>query len=488
MNNKLILGDCLEVMKKMKNETIDLIYLDPPFFSDRNYEVIWGDEGEIRSFEDRWSGGIDQYISWLFDRVKEMHRLLKPTGSIYLHCDWHADAYIRVHILDKIFGMKNFINEIIWRYSSGGASKNFYSRNHDNIYFYTKSNKYIFNPNEIKVDRTEKSIERSKNPKGARYEKDNILKLPEDIFDIQYLNPMAKERIGYPTQKPLALLERIIKASSNEGDVVFDPFMGGGTTMVMTNRLGRNFIGIDQSIAAVDVTNKRLQSEVLFTDYEIEKHYYAEDELMLMGPFEFETFIVSKFGGTPNTKQTGDYGIDRTKDGIPIRVKRWKNKIGRIEIQKFMVICSANRLYSERIKKKLPVGYFIAFDFAKEAVGELARLERENGIIIEKVLVSNIIPIAKRPVVKIECNKTKDGKYEFRAISENAVNYSWDFNYLVPAHKHPEETAKFNPSVLYDKAGVRIHNFTEIGTHNVAVKVVDNKCLENIAVCSINIS
>jgi DNA modification methylase len=110
--NQLILGDNLEILKTMEGESVDLIYLDPPFFSNRNYEVIWGDAGEIRSFEDRWAGGIDHYIAWLKERVIEMHRVLKKTGSIFLHCDWHADAYIRVWILDKIFGEKNFLNHI----------------------------------------------------------------------------------------------------------------------------------------------------------------------------------------------------------------------------------------------------------------------------------------------------------------------------------------------------------------------------------------
>ncbi|MDR2149189.1 MAG: site-specific DNA-methyltransferase [Tannerella sp.] len=113
--NRLILGDNLEILKTLDSESVDLIYLDPPFFSNRNYEVIWGDSGEIRSFQDRWAGGIDHYIAWLKERVSEMYRILKPTGSIFLHCDWHANAYIRVEILDKLFGIKNFLNEITWK-------------------------------------------------------------------------------------------------------------------------------------------------------------------------------------------------------------------------------------------------------------------------------------------------------------------------------------------------------------------------------------
>ncbi|MDR3351007.1 MAG: site-specific DNA-methyltransferase, partial [Prevotellaceae bacterium] len=139
--NKLILGDNLEILKAMDSETVDLIYLDPPFFSNRDYEVIWGDEGEVRSFQDRWSGGIEHYIAWLKERVIEMYRVLKPTGSIFLHCDWHADAYIRVEILDKIFGRNNFRNEIIWYYRRWTAGKTF-QRMHDNILFYSKTQSF----------------------------------------------------------------------------------------------------------------------------------------------------------------------------------------------------------------------------------------------------------------------------------------------------------------------------------------------------------
>ncbi|MGI4020124.1 MAG: DNA methyltransferase [Janthinobacterium lividum] len=147
--NKLILGDNLEILKQLDSETVDLIYLDPPFFSNRTYEVIWGDSGEVRSFEDRFSGGIDHYISWLKERVIEMHRILKSTGSIFLHCDWHADAYIRVEILDKIFSYQNFKSHIVWRRTTahGNAkqgSKKF-ETNFDSIYVYGKSAKPTFN-------------------------------------------------------------------------------------------------------------------------------------------------------------------------------------------------------------------------------------------------------------------------------------------------------------------------------------------------------
>ena len=139
--NQLILGDNLEILKKIDTETVDLIYLDPPFFSNRNYEVIWGDSGEVRSFQDRWSGGIDHYIAWLKERVAEMHRILKPTGSIFLHCDWHADAYIRVEILDKAFGINNFVSQIIWKRTTSHNDSKTIGNVHDVIWLYAKDRK-----------------------------------------------------------------------------------------------------------------------------------------------------------------------------------------------------------------------------------------------------------------------------------------------------------------------------------------------------------
>ena len=258
--NQLILGDCLEILKTLESESIDLIYLDPPFFSNRNYEVIWGDQGEIRSFQDRWSGGIDHYIAWLKDRVLEMHRVLKNTGSIFLHCDWHANAYIRIFILDKIFGENNFRNEIIWCYGSGGASKSHFSRKHDNIFWYTKSQNYTFNLNLVREPYS--SPQKSATPKivGEKsYLKMNPLgRIPFDWWQIPILTNSAKERIGYPTQKPESLLERIIQCASNENDIVLDPFLGGGTTIAVAERLKRKWIGIDQSVAAIKVSELRL--------------------------------------------------------------------------------------------------------------------------------------------------------------------------------------------------------------------------------------
>jgi site-specific DNA-methyltransferase (adenine-specific) len=270
----------------MEGESVDLIYLDPPFFSNRNYEVIWGDTGEIRSFQDRWAGNISHYIEWLKERVIEMHRVLKPSGSIFLHCDWHANAYICVDILDKVFGIDNFNSEIIWERTFGSGSSKSISKkfpaNTDTIWFYNKTKKYNYNqlakPYEnATVKRYDKADE-----EGRKYKWENLKTYSQERLDelikngearfnpnskypvykryfeeakgtpvtnlwneIEFIGTKSPERIGYPTQKPEALLERIIKCASNEGDVVLDPFMGGGTTITVANKLNRQWIGVD---------------------------------------------------------------------------------------------------------------------------------------------------------------------------------------------------------------------------------------------------
>jgi len=256
--NKIICGDCLEKLQLLPDESIDLIYLDPPFFSNRNYEIVWGNKAEMKAYGDRWKGGISVYIDWIEERVREMYRVLKPTGSIYLHCDKHANAYLKI-MLDRIFGEKNFRNEIIWCYATGGASKRFFAQKHDNIFFYVKTNNYNFYPERVKEPRTEKSLERAKTPKGARITQDNVMKLPTDVWNIQALNPMAKERLGYPTQKPEELLKKIILVSSNKGDIILDAFVGGGTTCVVAKKLGRYYIGIDLNSESVVGTKRRLR-------------------------------------------------------------------------------------------------------------------------------------------------------------------------------------------------------------------------------------
>ena len=377
VTNRLILGDNLEILKTMDSDTIDLIYLDPPFFSNRNYEVIWGDEGEVRSFQDRWAGGIEHYIAWLKERVIEMHRILKPTGSIFLHCDWHANAYIRCDILDKIFLSQNFRNEIIWKRTTAHNDSGRFGMNADSIFYYTKSSKYIFNQHfQNYTDEYKKRFRQDKNGKlfvddnlsakslsGGGYEYEyngvfNLWRCPIETMqqydkdgklhftnkggirlkryldelsglpcqtiwtDINPINSQAREKIGYPTQKPEALLQRIIECASNEGDTVLDPFVGGGTTIAVADKLRRRWIGIDQSVAAIKVSDLRLknQHDLYSKPYELQLRTYNYDLLRNKNAFEFEKWIIEQFGGVPQNKKAVDKsGLDAT-DKVKIRV------------------------------------------------------------------------------------------------------------------------------------------------------------------------
>jgi DNA modification methylase len=498
MVNKLILGDNLEILKTLETESVDLIYLDPPFFSNRNYEVIWGDEGEIRSFQDRWAGGIEHYIAWLKERVEQMHRILKPTGSIFLHCDWHADAYIRVEILDRIFGMNRFIASIVWYYSWGGRSFQRWNRKHDVIFHYSKGDKFIFNVNDVLDERmlSEKSQKRLQYD-GAMIMKNANTKEapnfipPSDVWYIATINGMSKERIGYPTQKPEALLERIIKAASNEGDVILDPFVGGGTTVAVADKLNRRWIGIDQSVQAIKVTELRLdkQRSLFSAPFTVQLHKYDYDTLRYKNAFEFESWIVQQFGGMCNTKQRNDFGLDgKMPDNTPIQVKRSDN-IGRNVIDNFFAAVqrSDKKLFNKNVAQKKQVGYIIAFSFGKGAVEEVARLKLKENIIINLVKVEDIVPIAQKPALNIEITKSVHTEKEIweieltsKGTSEKGIEfYSWDFDY--------NSEKGFKASVMIDRNGQQTAKF-KAGVHIVAVKVVDNDGLENVEVLKFKVN
>ena len=260
------LGDNLEIMKRSPSESIDLIATDPPFGTERD----WG------AYDDRWSG-LDNYLAFMKPRLEQMHRLLKPTGSLYLHCDPTASHYLKVE-LDRIFGRSNFRNEIVWCYKGPSKTRRWFPRKHDSILFYSKTDKNKFNPDEVRVPYIEipramendVSYAASKNRSAQSRQKsiDELVskggKVVEDWWtDIGAGGHMSnKERRGYPTQKPLALYDRIVKASSDPGDVVLDPFCGSGTTLVAAMTLGRRYIGIDDSRDAVKVAQARINDEL----------------------------------------------------------------------------------------------------------------------------------------------------------------------------------------------------------------------------------
>lgn len=285
--NKIFWGDNLQVMSHLLKEyrgKIDLIYIDPPFDSKADYKKkidlkgVGKAESDSSSFEEKQYGDIwtnDEYLQFMYERLLIMRELLSERGSIYLHCDWHRSAYLRL-LLDEVFGADSFRNEIVWSYFGfkRATSKKF-PQKHDLIFSYTKSPDYTWNV-QYKPHSAE-YIKRFKKDENGRLYRDDvnptgggtrIIYLDEvegDIIDsvwtdIPPVNPVAKERQNYPTQKPEALIERIIKASTNPGDLVFDCFMGSGTTQAVAMKLGRRFIGADINLGAIQTTTKRLLS------------------------------------------------------------------------------------------------------------------------------------------------------------------------------------------------------------------------------------
>jgi site-specific DNA-methyltransferase (adenine-specific) len=315
--NTLYTNDNLFILSGLNSNLVDLIYLDPPFNSKRIYSAPIGSKAAGSSFKDMWtwedvneeylnalaenypalaefiasigaihSEAMKAYLTYMARRIIEMYRILKDTGSLYLHCDPTASHYLKV-VLDEIFGKNNFRNEITWCYGSGGASKSHFSRKHDTIFWYSKSQKIIFNIDDVREPYS--SPEKSATPKKVgdkEYIKMNPLgRIPFDWWQIPILTNSAKERTGYPTQKPLALLHRIIKASSNEGDIVMDPFCGCATTCVAAQQLGRKWIGIDIAEQCADVLVDRLSNDAgIFKDFINRKDIPQRTDVMIAEP------------------------------------------------------------------------------------------------------------------------------------------------------------------------------------------------------------
>jgi len=262
--NYIIQGNNLEWLNWIPNNSIDLCYIDPPFFTNKDY-------GE---FKDKFKD-IKDYIFWMRSRIELIHKKLKQTGSIFLHCDWHASHRLRC-LLDYVFGTKNFVNEIIWSYQRWTASSKSFQKTHDSILFYCRSNfRYYFKPQmESYSDKSAHKAKRHTIVKAGKLSQNytkNIVreKLMRDVWELSILNSQAKERIGYPTQKPESLIKRIVECASNPGDMVLDCFVGCGTTAKVCGDLNRKFIVGDVSSKAIEITNKRLDEKCNDVQYEI---------------------------------------------------------------------------------------------------------------------------------------------------------------------------------------------------------------------------
>jgi len=428
--NLLICGDNLTALDDLKKQGIkaDLIYLDPPFFSNKHYEVVWGDEAEIRSFKDRWEGGIHVYINWMKKCIIKMYDVLNETGSFYLHCDWHASHYLKV-MLDEIFGHKNFRSEIIWlRSTDTGSSKAIskkFPMNSDSILFYTRSENFKFNIVYKEYDEkylarfkyedergryrwqclktySKETIDkltsenrirwgkRAKYPEYKQYEWELKGVLISNVWtDINQINPAAKERLGYPTQKPEKLLERIIKASSNKGDLILDPFCGCGTAMAIAHKVGRKWIGIDISPTAISLIEKRLEKlgTIKGKDFDSIGMPTTLKKLKSLEPFEFQNWVINEMQAKQSKRLSGDKGINGHYDKsiftepAGIQVKQ-SEKVGLNIIDSFETALN---------RKDYKKGYVVGFSFTKGAHEEVARVKEERGLYIKLIKVEDLL-------------------------------------------------------------------------------------------------
>ncbi len=529
--NRLIWGDNLHIMRQLPTNSVNLVYIDPPFFSGRQYNVIWGDNNEVRSFNDIWEDGMPGYLTWLNARLYEMKRILKPTGSIYVHCDWHASHYIKVE-LDKIFGYDNFRNEIVWAYRGGGVPSNAFARKHDVLFFYVKSNKAPFSKQYVPYSEASQKLVSGRGGVSIDNKVRDLSRgaaMPDWWADVNSLQTWSPERIGYPTQKPEALLERIIKASSNEGDMVLDAFIGGGTTAVVAQRLNRRWIAIDQSRVAVAVTAERLkqgnaQPEITSADgnddevpdFTVE-HWgvYEANRLADMPQDEFREFILHSYGAT--RVSDGDDGphVHGWHNNQPV----WVGQSGQdtqasaTDVGNFANAILRTDQYRDAFLRD---GTMLAWGFHPDARTAADNLRQREGIQVQFVRLnqvrigstdfrehvvgkstdradySDFLTFVHPPNIDVGYRNLGNGSVTFDAsgtavINSEAeiINVQWDFNYRDRFEATPDYSFKRdrnkNPQLQVT------HKFDRLGSFDVACRIQDSKGGEGTQVIKVEV-
>lgn len=377
--NSLYYGDCLDWMRDWNAEAVDLIYLDPPFNSKSDYNVLYGNgtngaEAQYRAFTDTWTWddaaadrlstylgaigrpahnaiiglyrmlgecGMLAYLTYMAERLEECHRLLKPSGTLYLHCDPTASHYLKA-VLDAVFvGKDKFRNEIIWSYRRWPAKSSNFQRMHDVIFRYARGSEVTWNQLYEPLAESTVATWGSKQQvadfstgrrKPSQTDEESPGAPMRDVWDIGIIAPIARERLGYPTQKPLKLLRRIIEASSNPGDLVLDPFCGCGTTIDAARSLNRRWAGIDISSFAVDVMLERLGDRTIPV-HGIPYDLRAARRLARDDPFAFETWAINRLAGfVPNTRQVADGGIDG-RATLAIKPDDWDSTLALAQVK-----------------------------------------------------------------------------------------------------------------------------------------------------------
>ena len=328
--NKIIQGNCIDRLQEIDANEIDLVYFDPPFFTQKKHSLSNRENTKTYEFDDKYES-LEEYLCLIEKALIQSKRVLKNTGSVFLHCDKTASHNIRI-ILDKVFGKDNFQSEIVWSYKRWSNAKKGLLNSHQIIFFYSKTVNFKFNTiytdysATTNLDQIVQNRERNENGKSVYKRDENGIAVLgkekkgvplSDVWEIPYLNPKAKERTGYPTQKPVLLLNQIINISTDEGDLVLDPFCGSGTTCISAKSMKRNFIGIDISKDAVELANSRLKEMIISESSLLNKgiNDYLEKT-------EKELAILQNINAFPVQRNAGIDGfLKEHSDGLPVPVK-----------------------------------------------------------------------------------------------------------------------------------------------------------------------
>jgi len=482
--NKLIWGDNKLILSSLKNGPlreeieeqggIKLIYIDPPFDVGANFSMkinIGDDEFtkqpnvlEELAYRDTWGKGADSFIAMMYERLMLMRDLLAPDGSIYVHCDYRVSGYIRL-ILNEIFGKDKFSNEIIWSYSTQGRPENRFARKHDTIFWYSKSENYIFNKDASLIPYSKSYIKshfKDKDSSGeiCRVRIDAGKKrvyypdkgmLPNDVWtDIYYENPMSSTRTGYATQKPEALMERIIKASSNEGDIVCDFFCGSGTTLAVAEKLGRKWIGSDLGKFAIHTTRKRLidiqrQLKSKWKDY-------RAFEILNLGKYERQHYV----GVNPNLRDEEKQHQLSRKEQAFVKLILHAYKAENVDGYKTFSGKKLNHLVAVG-PINLPVGRLFVNECVDEAVKNKITKIDILAFEFEMGLFPHIQEEAKQRGVSLTLKHIPREVFDKRAVEKNQVVFT-DVSYIEVTPHYEEDTiavelADF--SVFYNQDSIK---------------------------------
>lgn len=625
--NAVYFGDNLQILRSLPSNSIDLIYIDPPFFSGRSYNQVWGDDNELRTFSDIWDGGLPTYVIWLNTRLWEMKRVLKSTGTIYVHCDWHASHYIKTE-MDRIFGYENFLNEVIWEQDAGQRTTEYFPRKHDVIFYYAKNaaDGYTFNwwAKEVRDEFNATALKMHFKqqdafgpyrlyPNGKKFYQ-ALGKMLADVWtgisSQEASSPIMSQKIGYPTQKPETLLERIISASSDSietkvlklglekylreetkkidgfdalprtkkdalvhnltnlyllkdhrewtpkidasslvPDIVADFFMGGGTTLVVAQRLGRRFIGSDISRVAVSVTLDRLVSEAeqltgrtassrqgekqtqgkLLEDREINDIYtyyhgiYPADKFGHLSQDSFDTFVLTCFGASKNTVADGVTGFKTQFEPVLVGPASPRDTLSVERVREFVQsVISRHIQENQRYTLTMIAWKFdpAIQEYRRQLLRGFFKKLQEQGVMLEMELIpirskqfreriattygvpeedkERLMQFVESPIINEIVVKKIAGKklvYSFEALAKSLnqggrlINCQWDFNYENGNFSDPDYALRRRAikGNGFEADLIAEKTFDNPGSYIIACRVQDNLGGETIKTMRIEV-